>query len=193
VATAASAEGSGASDSASMGEMVGNVQETVQEKAGQAKGAVSRAVSERVETASSQASTQLRDVSGAFRQTGEQLRSEGKEQPAKVVEAVSERTDQLARYLSASSSNQILDDLERLGRTRPWLAIAGGLTVGLAAARLLKASSQRRFQDYRTRYPSGYPLRDQALPVVPPPATSTGRTAGQPGSMGALGDAGHGR
>jgi ElaB/YqjD/DUF883 family membrane-anchored ribosome-binding protein len=193
VATAASAEGSGASDSAPMGEMVGNVQETVQEKAGQARGAVSRAVSERVDTASSQASSQLRDVSGAFRQTGEQLRSEGKEQPANVVEAVSERTDQLARYLSESSSNQILDDLERLGRTRPWVAIAGGLTVGLAAARLLKASSQRRFQEFRTRYPSGYPVRDQALPVVSPPAISTGETDSPPVATDAFGEPGHGR
>jgi ElaB/YqjD/DUF883 family membrane-anchored ribosome-binding protein len=192
VATAA--RGSEGSDSASVGEMVGNVQDTVQEKAGQARGAVSRALSERVDAASSQASSQLRDVSGAFRQTGEQLRSEGREQPANVVEAVSDRTDQLARYLSESSSSQILDDLERLGRTRPWVAIAGGLTVGFAAARLLKASSQRRFQDYRTRYPSGYPLRDQALPSVPQPAAAPAADM-DPSSVavGASGEAGHGR
>ena len=106
-----------------------------------------RAVSDRLDTASSQAGGQLIDISGALRQTGEQLRAEGKEQPAKVVEAVSDRTDQLARYLSDKRSNEILDDVERLGRTRPWLAIAGGLAVGVAAARLLKASGRHRFQD----------------------------------------------
>jgi ElaB/YqjD/DUF883 family membrane-anchored ribosome-binding protein len=154
---------------------LGEAQEAVQEKAGEAKDAVVRAVSERLDTASSQAGGQLIDISGALRQTGEQLRTEGKEQPAKVVEAVSDRTDQLARYLSDTGSREILDDLERLGRARPWVAIAGGLAVGLASARLLKASSRRRFQDYRTRYPNGYPRRDQELrryPHVAPPTDS---------------------
>jgi ElaB/YqjD/DUF883 family membrane-anchored ribosome-binding protein len=140
-------------------EVTAKVQEAVQEKAGEAKGAVSRAVSQRVETTSSQAASQLHDVSSAFRQSSGELREQGKEQPAKVVEAVSDRTDQLARYLSESSSSQILDDLERLGRARPWLAIAGGLAVGFLGARLLKASSQRRFEDYRLQYQAGHPLR----------------------------------
>jgi ElaB/YqjD/DUF883 family membrane-anchored ribosome-binding protein len=141
-------------------------------------------VSGRLETASSEAGSELSDVSGALRQSGQQLRSEGKEAPAKAVEMVSDRTEQLARYLSGSNSGQIVDDLERLGRSRPWVAIAGGMAVGFAAARLLKASSQRRFQDYRTRCPNGYPLRDQAhglsLPVggeQPPATTRTGQRA----------------
>jgi len=139
-------------------EVSAKVQEAVQEKAGEAKGAVSRAVSQQVETTSTQAASQLRDVSGAFRQTSSELRVQGKDQPAMVVEAVSDRTDQLARYLSESSSSKILDDLERLGRTRPWVAIAGGLAVGFVGARLLKASSQRRFQDYHMQYQASYPL-----------------------------------
>jgi ElaB/YqjD/DUF883 family membrane-anchored ribosome-binding protein len=194
VETASSVRGEG-SGSASVGEMVGSVQETVHEKAGQAKGVVSRAVAQRVDSASSEAGDQLRDLSGAFRQTGEQLRSEGKEQPANVVEAVSDRTDQVARYLSESSSTQILDDLERLGRTRPWVAIAGGLAVGFAAARLLKASSQQRFQNYRSRYPTGYPVRDQALPVAPSSGASTDQTDERDRSSvtaDASGEAGHG-
>jgi ElaB/YqjD/DUF883 family membrane-anchored ribosome-binding protein len=147
------------------------------EKVEQARGAVSSAVSQRVENASAQAATQLGDISSAFRRTSHQLRGEGKDQPAKVVEAVSDRTDQLARYLSESSSSQILDDLERLGRTRPWVAIAGGLAAGVLAGRLLKASSRRRFEGYRAQYPAGYPLRSspsstggtEEMPVVPVP------------------------
>ena len=161
-------------------------QEAVQEKAGEAKDAVVRAVSDRLDTASSQAGGQLIDISGALRQTGEQLRTEGKEQPAKVVEAVSDRTDQLARYLSDKRSNEILDDVERLGRTRPWVAIAGGLAVGLAAARLLKASSRHRFQDYRTRYPNGYPHRDHALRTSPHALPPAGLNERQPDRGGAL-------
>jgi ElaB/YqjD/DUF883 family membrane-anchored ribosome-binding protein len=150
-------------------EVTAKVQEAVQEKAGEAKGVVSRAVSERLETTSTQAGSQLHDVSSAFRQTGSELREQGKEQPAKVVEAVSDRTDQLARYLSESSSSQILDDLERLGRARPWVAIAGGLAVGFVGARLLKASSQRRFEDYRVHYQAGDPGRPAAetTPMAP--------------------------
>jgi len=150
-----------------------------QEKVQQARGAVANAVSQRVDDASSQAATQLGDISSAFRRTSHQLRGEGKDQPAKVVEVVGDRTDQLARYLSGSNSSQILDDLERLGRTRPWLAISGGLAAGFLAARLLKASSRRRFEGYRSQYPTGYPMRPEArttsvetdeLPVVPTPA-----------------------
>ena len=146
--------------------------EQAQEKIHQARGALSSAVSERVETASAQAASQLDDISSAFRRTSHQLRGEGKDQPAKVVDAVTDRTDQVARYLSTSSSSQILDDLERLGRSRPWLAIGGGLAAGFLTARLLKSSSRRRFDSYRTQYPSGYPERSQEktdeLPVVPP-------------------------
>ena len=87
-------------------EVTAKVQEAVQEKAGEAKGAVSQAVSQRVETTSSQAASQLYDVSSAFRQSSSELREQGKEQPAKVVEAVFDRTDQLARYLSESSSSR---------------------------------------------------------------------------------------
>ncbi len=83
--------------------VVGQAQEKVKETAQQTRGAVARVVSERVETTSSQAASQLKEVSGAFRRTSHQLRGEGKDQPAKVVEVVSDRTDQVARYLSESS------------------------------------------------------------------------------------------
>jgi hypothetical protein len=109
---------------------LGEAQEAVQEKAGEAKGAVVRAVSDRLDTASSQAGGQLIDISGALRQTGEQLRTEGKEQPAKVVEAISDRTDQLARYLSDKGSSEILDDLERLGRSRPCETVLSRTRLG---------------------------------------------------------------
>jgi ElaB/YqjD/DUF883 family membrane-anchored ribosome-binding protein len=160
--------------------LAGQAQEKMQETGQQAKGAVSRVVSERVETASGQAASQLGDLTSAFRRTSHQLRGEGKDQPAKVVEAVSDRTDRVAQYLSSSSSSQILDDLERLGRTRPWVAIAGGLAAGFVAARLLKASSSRRFDDWQARYPDGYPQRSYPptarLPVVP--AAGAGDVAG---------------
>jgi hypothetical protein len=140
------------------------------EKVEQARGAVSSAVSQRVENASAQAATQLDDISSAFRRTSHQLRGEGKDQPAKLVEAVTDRTEQAARYLSSSSSTQLLDDLERLGRTRPWLAISGGLAAGFFAARVLKASSGRRFEEYRSRYPQrSQAATTEELPVVPIP------------------------
>jgi len=116
---------------------------------------VSAAVAQRVDSASAEAATQLQDVTGAMRRAGYRLRAEGKDQPANVLDTVTDRADQAARYLAASNSTSVLDDLERLGRTRPWLAISGGLAAGVVAARLLKSSSRRRFDDYRSRYPTG--------------------------------------
>jgi ElaB/YqjD/DUF883 family membrane-anchored ribosome-binding protein len=154
--------------------VVEQAQEKVKETAQQTKGVVARTVSDRVEATSAQAATQLNDISRAFRRTSQELRGEGKDQPAQVVDVVSDRTEQLARYLSESTSSRILDDLERLGRSRPWVAIAGGLAVGVFAGRLLKASSRQRFENYRSQYPQGYPQRlspsvgaTEQMPVVP--------------------------
>src|SRR6185503_20570264 len=98
-----------------------------------------------VESRSSQVGQQLREVAEAFRRTGRDLQSEGGETPARVVDGLSERAERLGSYLSESSSDRLLHDVEHFGRRNPWLVIAGGMVLGLAASRLVKASSNRRF------------------------------------------------
>jgi hypothetical protein len=47
-------------------------------------------------------------------------------------------------YLERSDGDTILRDAEDFGRRQPWAVMLGGLAVGFAASRVLKASSQQR-------------------------------------------------
>jgi hypothetical protein len=122
---------------------------------------VRETVSQQVEQRSSQAARQLADVAEAFRRTGRGLHSEGNDGSARLVESISNRAEHLSRYLGQTSSDRLLQDVEHFGRRKPWLVIAGGMALGIASSRLLKASSKRRFDDLRAR---GYTSREAEWP-----------------------------
>ena len=79
-----------------------------------------------------------------MRSVAQQLREQGKEQPAKLAEQAAERADQLADYLKRADGDSILRDAEDFGRRQPWAVMFGGLAAGFLASRFLKASSSRR-------------------------------------------------
>ncbi len=118
----------------------------VQEKAQEAGGQAREKMREQVDQRSTQAGEQVRPVADALRKTGEQLRSEGNEQPAKAADAVAERLDRLAGYLNETNGDRLLNDVEQFGRRRPWALAAGGAVVGFVVSRFLKASSARRYE-----------------------------------------------
>ncbi|HEX2045157.1 MAG TPA: hypothetical protein VHF23_05980 [Gaiellaceae bacterium] len=122
------------------------VQAKVREGAGQVRGQVGERVREQVDTRSTQAGEQVASMADAMRRTGEQLRSEGKEGPAKLSEQAAERAERLGGYLRESDADRILRDAEEFARRRPWVVGAGGVVVGFLASRFLKASSSRRYQ-----------------------------------------------
>jgi hypothetical protein len=103
-------------------------------------------VREQVDTRSTEAGSQLQATAQAVRRTSEQLRGEGKETPAKVVDAVADRTERLGGYLTSSDADRILRDAEDVARRQPWLVAFGGAVLGFLAARFVKASSSRRFE-----------------------------------------------
>jgi hypothetical protein len=82
----------------------------------------------------------------ALRQTAQQLRGDQQEQQAKVLEAVADRTERFGRYLNQTDGEQILRDVERIARQRPWLVAGAGTVLGFFAARFTKASSARRYE-----------------------------------------------
>jgi hypothetical protein len=45
--------------------------------------------------------------------------------------------------------------VEDFARSKPWAVAAGGLALGFAASRFLKASSSRRYQQTQAGYPGG--------------------------------------
>jgi ElaB/YqjD/DUF883 family membrane-anchored ribosome-binding protein len=134
------ANGQGAPDKAQ--EVAGRAQDKAQEAAGQAK---SRIRSE-VDGRSTQAGERLRSSAGDARSVADELRKQGKDQPAELAERAADRVERLGSYLHESDGDKILRDVEDFARQRPWAVVAGGLALGLAASRFLKASSSRRYQ-----------------------------------------------
>ena len=103
-------------------------------------------LSKTVDERTTQAGGQARQVAQALRRSGEQLREQGNgQQVAGVTEGAAERIERLGGYLEQTSGDEILRDVENFARRRPWMVAGIGLTVGLAASRFLKASSERRY------------------------------------------------
>lgn len=124
--------------------VVSQAGQQVQEKAGEVKSQVGDKLREQVDQRSTEAGEQVTAMSQALRSSGEQLRNDGKETPAKLIEGAAQRVDRIGSYLRDSDSNRILGDAESWARSRPWIAAAAGALVGFAASRFLKASSSRR-------------------------------------------------
>jgi hypothetical protein len=122
-------------------------QEKAQEVAGEAKSRVREQVDQR----STEAGERVRSTAGDIRGVGEELRKQGKDQPAKVAEQVADRTERIGGYLERSDGDTILRDVEDFGRRQPWAVVLGGLAVGFAASRLLKASSEGRYEESQRR------------------------------------------
>jgi hypothetical protein len=78
----------------------------------------------------------------------DELRRQDKETPARIAEQVADQADRLGDYLKSASGDRILGDVERVTRDNPWLVAGGGLVLGFAASRFLKASSSRRYHSH---------------------------------------------
>jgi hypothetical protein len=114
--------------------------EVAQQATERARGAVASQVDER----SRLAGEQLEAIGASTRRVSEQLRGEGHEAPAKMMERAAEQADRLGSYLREGDSQRFVRDVEDFGRRRPWALAAVGLAIGLAASRFLKASAERR-------------------------------------------------
>ena len=159
----AQSESSGTTDQAreKAGEVAGQAQEKAQELAGQASDQAKQAagqakdrVRDQLNTGSTQAGEQVSSQAGDIRTVAEQLREQGKDKPAQLAEQAADRVESVGTYLKDSDADRILSDIEDFGRQKPWLVIAGGIALGLAASRFVKASSSDR---YYSRTPQQLP------------------------------------
>jgi ElaB/YqjD/DUF883 family membrane-anchored ribosome-binding protein len=133
------------------GSVVEQGKELVQDQARAARGTAGEKVGQQVETGAKQLGGQVLEVAHGFSRTSHGLRSEGKDQPAAVLEGITSRAETVGNYLTQTNSQSMLRDFEHFGRQRPWVAIAGGVALGFVASRFLKASSSRRFEDLRAQ------------------------------------------
>jgi hypothetical protein len=171
---------------------VGEAQEKAHEVAGQAQekardaaGKAQETVRQQVDQRSTEAGERVAGTAGDLRSVGEELRKQGKDGPAKLADRAAEQTEKVGSYLKEKGPDEMLHDVEDFGRQRPWAVMAGGLALGVVAARFLKASSRNRYQQRSSN--GGSPAarvpqrtsppainRSAVEPVAtPPPPTAT--------------------
>lgn len=151
-----------------------STQEQAQEAAAQAKDKAGQAAEqargqarEQVDQRSTQAGERVSAQAADVRAVASALRDQGKDQPAKLAEQAADRAEKLGSYLQDADADRLLGDIEDLGRRQPMAVIFGGLALGFAASRFVKASSQERY----AASPGGTrPYTGAATDELPPPA-----------------------
>ncbi len=140
-------------------EVASQAQDKAREAAGQARGRVSEQVDQR----STQVGQQVKSNASDVRSVAEELRNQGKDTPARYAEQAADRAERLGGYLENSDGDRILSDIEDFGRRNPWAVAAGGLLLGFAASRMLKASSAQRYQSSRGDFANRGQYRSASL------------------------------
>jgi hypothetical protein len=113
----------------------------------------------------------MRSQASDLRSVGDQLRQQGKTGPAKIADQAAERAERAGNWLAETDADQILNEIENFGRRNPWAVVAGGLALGMAASRFLKASSSDRYYG-RTQLPAQTSEQRFSRPVGTPAVTS---------------------
>jgi ElaB/YqjD/DUF883 family membrane-anchored ribosome-binding protein len=126
-------------------DLVSATQEQVSAKAHELGGEAAFQLREQLDQRSTQAGEQVQSIGKALQSGADQLRSEGNDVPARVVEQVARRADDLGGYLQSAQADRILDDIESFARRRPWLTAGAGVLAGFLASRFVKASGERRY------------------------------------------------
>lgn len=150
------------------GSTVAQAADQAREQASQLTGRVQETARTQVDERSTQAGEKVSSVAGDLRTVGDSLREQGNEGGAKVAEQVAERAERAGSYLTDADADRILGDVEDLARRQPWLALAGGIALGVVAARFLKASSSQRYQSQQrpaisSQSSGGYPSAESGF------------------------------
>jgi hypothetical protein len=157
-------------------EVGAQAKEKVQEAGQQARDRVRDEVDRR----STHVGEQAGSTAQALRQASQRLRDDGNEPVAKGMEQVAQRVESAGSWLRESDGDRILREVEDFGRRNPLAVVAGGVAVGFAVSRLLKASSRRRYEESRQRW-SGNGHGERTRVGAPREGwTETGPTGGTP-------------
>ena len=115
-------------------ELVSSAQEQISTKAQELGGEAKFQIREQLEQRSTRRASRCSRSEGAALQS-QSAPKRGQRLPAKVVEEVARRTDDLGGYLRSAQADRILDDIERFARRRPWVTAGVGVLAGFVASR----------------------------------------------------------
>ena len=139
-------EGQGQGMTAELREQSARAGEAVQEKAVELKHEGRRSLTQQLDQRTTQAGEQARTLARTLRKTGQELESQQQNDTvSRVAVGVADRIERAGGYLEQASGDDLLRDVERFARERPWLVAGAAAAAGFAASRLLKASSERRY------------------------------------------------
>jgi hypothetical protein len=124
--------------------------EQVQEAAQTAASKTQDVVRNQVDQRSTQAGEEVSSVAESLRAVSEQLQEKDGARGAQLTGQAADRAEKIGEYLRESDADRLLRDAEDFGRRQPWLVLGGGVLLGIAAARFLKASSRDRYESGRS-------------------------------------------
>ena len=128
-----------------------HVKDQAQEQAGVLAGRAKGLIVGQIDERSTQIGQTLTGNSQTIREIGDQLRERGETPAARLADTAADKLEQFGYYLTETDGERLVADLENLARRQPLLTLAAGLTLGLLAARLLKASASERYAYYGQR------------------------------------------
>jgi hypothetical protein len=120
------------------------VVDQAQEKASQVLDQAQERATTLLEVQKERAVDGLDAVVHAAHQTGQQLRGQGQEQVARYADQAAHQAERLSGYLRAHEVEDLFDEAESFARRQPQLFLAGGVALGLIAARFFKSSARHR-------------------------------------------------
>jgi ElaB/YqjD/DUF883 family membrane-anchored ribosome-binding protein len=130
-----------------------------QDKASELREQGSARVRDQFDERSTKAGSQVRALAEALRRSGNELSNEDNSSASQLTTQAADRIERVGNYLERKSGDELMRDVERFVRRRPWMLAGLGMLVGAAAARFVKASSEQRYDENRE---SGWPKRSGA-------------------------------
>lgn len=164
-------------------EVVGQAAQKVQEGGRQAMDKAGGQLRSQLDSRSTQAGEQVVSFGETLRNAGQSMRDEGKTGPAEIADRAASQIDRLGGYLRDADADRMVQDVESFARRQPWAVAGMGFVLGMAAARFLKASSERRYEEglYGPTYGSYYEAPDYT-----PAPSGIGTAAGAGTTPGTL-------
>ena len=143
-----------AAGESSVGDQAKEQVQQVAERAHDVAGNAQVKIREQIDTRSTQAGEQVVATAMALRSGADELYRQGNESAGDAAKRAAAQAERLGSYLKSADADRILTDVEDVARRNSWAVVIGGVVVGAAAARFLKASSSRRYPSspYRSPY-----------------------------------------